>query len=35
MEETPPDDLPEHAQRNREAWDAWSPEWVEKGRRVM
>jgi SAM-dependent methyltransferase len=26
-------DLPEHVQRNREAWDLWSPEWVEGGRR--
>jgi SAM-dependent methyltransferase len=26
-------DLPEHVQRNREAWDLWSPEWVERGRR--
>ena len=25
--------MPEHVQRNREAWDAWSPEWVERGRR--
>lgn len=33
MPETSPTDLPEHVLRNREAWDAWSPEWVEKGRR--
>ena len=25
--------LPEHVQRNREAWDKWSPEWVDRGRR--
>ncbi|HEX7473927.1 MAG TPA: class I SAM-dependent methyltransferase [Candidatus Limnocylindrales bacterium] len=33
MDDTPPADLPEHVRRNREAWDEWSPEWVEKGRR--
>ena len=33
MDETAPAGLPDHVQRNREAWDAWSPEWVEKGRR--
>jgi SAM-dependent methyltransferase len=33
MDETPAAELPEHVQRNREAWDAWSPEWVERGRK--
>jgi SAM-dependent methyltransferase len=33
MPETPSDGLPEHVLRNRQAWDAWSPEWLERGRR--
>ena len=31
MDETPTAELPEHVLRNREAWDLWSPEWVEPG----
>ncbi len=26
-------DLPEYAERNRQAWQRWSPDWVEAGRR--
>lgn len=33
MDETRSDALPEHVARNRAAWDAWSPEWLERGRR--
>jgi SAM-dependent methyltransferase len=33
MDETPTGVLPEHVQRNREAWDKWSPDWVARGRR--
>jgi SAM-dependent methyltransferase len=33
MDETRSDALPEHVERNRAAWDAWSPEWLERGRR--
>src|SRR3982074_1745012 len=33
MDQTPTGVLPEHVQRNREAWDKWSPEWVAAGRR--
>jgi SAM-dependent methyltransferase len=32
MDDAPDTALPEHVQRNREAWDAWSPEWVDRGR---
>ena len=33
MDDAPTTELPEHVLRNREAWDAWSPEWVDRGRR--
>ena len=33
MDDTAAAALPEHVRRNREAWDAWAPEWVERGRR--